>query len=42
MRVALDPKERAQLAEADSTGSLLSMDIEAQTFTREHPFEQPS
>ena len=27
---------------AQSSGSLLSMDIEAQTFTREHPFEQPS
>jgi hypothetical protein len=25
-----------------TTGSLLSMDIEAETFTREHPFEQPS
>jgi hypothetical protein len=25
-----------------SNGSLLSMDIEAETFTREHPFEQPS
>jgi IS5 family transposase len=41
LKVSRGRKLRVDSMVVETTGSLLSMDIEAETFTREHPFEQP-